>query len=164
MEDSTLCTDESVEQLVQEHARTVYKLAYAQTRNRSDAEDIMQEVFLRYIRRQPAFESAEHAKAWFLRVTCNCLKNFWNSPFRKNTQELVEDIPCETPEESGMQELMRRLPKDYRVVLHLFYYEDMSTAEISRLTGRKESTVRVYLTRARRQLKEILEGEDSRVG
>ena len=63
-----------------------------------------------------------------------------------------------------MQELMRQLPKDFRVILHLFYYEDMSTAQISRLTGRKESTVRVYLTRARRQLKEILEGGDNRVG
>ena len=164
MNDPTPRADEDIEQIVRQHAATVYKLAFAQTRNRSDAEDIMQEVFLRYIRRLPDFESEEHAKAWFLRVTCNCLKNYWNAPFRKNTEELVDDIPCEDPEELGMQELMRQLPKDFRVILHLFYYEDMSTAQISRRTGRKESTVRVYLTRARRQLKEILEGGDNRVG
>ena len=155
---------DAVETVLQQYGPMVYRLAFSHTGCRADADDVFQEVFLRYIRRLPDFESEEHAKAWFLRVTCNCLKNYWNAPFRKNTEELVDDIPCEDPEELGMQELMRQLPKDFRVILHLFYYEDMSTAQISRLTGRKESTVRVYLTRARRQLKEILEGGDNRVG
>ena len=68
----------------------------------------------------------------------------------------------EEPEEF-MDEFLDRLPPDYRVVIHLFYYEDISTADISRILGKKESTVRMQLTRARRLLKEFMKGDEVNV-
>ena len=73
------------DRIVDTYSDMVYKLAYAQVRNKNDADDIYQEVFLRYVRKKPAFESTENEKAWFIRVTVNCCKNFWNTPFRKHT-------------------------------------------------------------------------------
>lgn len=69
---------------------TVYRLAYAMMKNRSDADDIYQEVFLRYIRREPVFQSPEHARAWMLRVTVNCCKNHWKSPWVDGRMEPLE--------------------------------------------------------------------------
>lgn len=153
-------SDERIESIIEQHASTVYKLAYARMRNRSDAEDVFQEVFLRLVRKKPTFESEEHEKAWLIRVTLNCCSNVWNAPFRKHTQSLDESIPCDSPEERCMQSLLDELPKDYRVMIHLYYYEGMTTAQISTVLKRKEATVRVYLTRARRRLRELLEGDE----
>ncbi len=160
MKDLSLRADDSIETVIQENALTVYKLAYARMRNRSDAEDVFQEVFLRLVRRRPVFENKEHEKAWLIRVTLNCCNNLWNMPFRKNTQSLDESIPCDLPEENCMKMLLDELPKDYRVIIHLYYYEEMTTAQISTVLKRKEATIRVYLTRARRRLRELLEGDE----
>jgi RNA polymerase sigma factor, sigma-70 family len=160
MKDLSLRADDSIETVIQENALTVYKLAYARMRNRSDAEDVFQEVFLRLVRRRPVFENKEHEKAWLIRVTLNCFNNLWNMPFRKNTQSLDESIPCDLPEENCMKMLLDELPKDYRVIIHLYYYEEMTTAQISTVLKRKEATIRVYLTRARRRLRELLEGDE----
>ena len=159
MDDQSLHTDDCVEEVINEYSRTVYKLAFARTRNKSDAEDVFQEVFLRYIRRHQTFESKEHEKAWFIRVTVNCCKNIWNSPFRKRTQPLEEcTVVSEIDEVNQLEQFLLELPIDYRVIIHLFYYEDLSTSQISKILHKKESTVRVQLTRGRRLLKEIMEG------
>lgn len=148
------------EDIIKRNSETVYKLAYSLVRSRSDADDIYQEVFIRYVKKHPVFHSAEHEKAWFLRVTINCCKNFWKSSWRRRTVELTE-----TPEYSGMEqedftltETVKQLPEKYRIVIHLFYYEEMSIEEIGKITGRKASTVRGQLTRARKMLKEKLGG------
>ena len=138
------------EEAVGQYGDTVYRLAYAKTGSRSDADDIYQEVFLRYLRTRPAFESPDHAKAWFLRVTLNCMKSFWGSSFRRRTVPLDETLPTEdNPSDGSMESYLRRLPEQYRAVIHLFYYEDLPTAEIARLLRRRETTVRVQLMRAR---------------
>ncbi len=153
-------TERRIDYVISSYSDLVYKLAYAQTKNKSDADDVYQEVFLRYIKKSPDFSSAEHEKAWFIRVTLNCCKKLWNAPFWKHTVPLEEDIPF-VPEEVGwLKPLVDQLPKAYRVVVHLYYYEDLSTAQISQLLNRKESTVRVQLMRSRELLRDVLEGEE----
>lgn len=152
------------DRIVDTYSDMVYKLTYAQVRNKNDADDIYQEVFLRYVRKKPAFESTENEKAWFIRVTVNCCKNFWNTPFRKRTQSLEDNIVFQSEEESYLKPLVEQLPEAYRAVVHLFYYEDMAVSEISKVLGRKEATVRVQLMRSRKLLRDILEGDESFVG
>ncbi|MBO5289850.1 MAG: RNA polymerase sigma factor [Clostridia bacterium] len=150
--------DESgINQIVDRYSVMVYKLAFARTRNKENAEDIFQEVFLQYIRKQPRFENETHEKAWFIRVTINCSKSLFQFLKRTIHEELEEEISAEEKPEEIMEEFLEQLSPDYRTVIHLFYYEDLSTSEISNVLGKKESTVRMQLTRARRMLKDIME-------
>ena len=93
--------------------------------------------------------------------TLNCMKSFWGSSFRRRTVPLDETLPTEdNPSDGSMESYLRRLPEQYRAVIHLFYYEDLPTAEIARLLRRRETTGRVQLMRARQILREMMEKED----
>lgn len=148
---------EGINSIVEKYSDMVYKLAFARTRNKENADDIFQEVFLRYIRRQPTFENEEHEKAWFIRVTINCSKSVFILLKRFSFEEFDEKMTKENENEEIMDEFLDKLPIDYRTVIHLFYYERLTTSEISKTLGKKESTVRMQLTRARRMLKDIME-------
>lgn len=162
------CFDSLYEKVILRNSEMVYRLAYSLVRTRADADDIYQEVFLRYMQKEPIFESAEHEKAWFLRVTINCSKNFWKSPWLQRRVAMdMEDIDetvakntelvyGECEETSILIDIVKQLPRKYRVVIHLFYYEELSVEEIAKITKAKASTVRTRLTRARRQLKNLL--------
>lgn len=162
------CFDSLYEKVILRNSEMVYRLAYSLVRTRADADDIYQEVFLRYMQKEPIFESAEHEKAWFLRVTINCSKNFWKSPWLQRRVAMdMEDIDetvakntelvyGEGEETSILIDIVKQLPRKYRVVIHLFYYEELSVEEIAKITKAKASTVRTRLTRARRQLKNLL--------
>ncbi len=145
--------------VVKAYADTVYRLAFACTKNRADADDVFQEVFLRYCRQTHSFESEEHRKAWLLRVTLNCANKQRASAWRRHTAPL-EDAPVyDTPNEQALDGALSRLKPKYRAVIHLFYYEDLSAKQIAGLLSLGESNVRTLLTRARAQLKELLKGE-----
>lgn len=152
---------QETEQAVRTYADMVYRLAFSRTGNKSDADDIFQEVFLRYIRKAPQFGSEEHRKAWLIRVTINCAGKFHSSFWQRCTGPLEQEIRFESEEDHSLYQELMRLPDRYRVVLHLFYYEEMSVEEIGRLTGTKLSTVRTQLTRARRRLKEVMEEQEN---
>lgn len=152
-------TDKTPEQLIRAHGSTVYRLAYAQTRSRHDADDVFQEVFLRVAQHRPIFDSEEHAKAWLLRVTLNCLKSHWRAAWRRHDVPLDERIPFPAPEERALDDALRQLAPKYRAAVHLFYYEGYSAEEIARMTDEKPSTIRTRLTRARAQLRDLLKGE-----
>ncbi|BCJ94926.1 DNA-directed RNA polymerase sigma-70 factor [Anaerocolumna cellulosilytica] len=165
---SSTGNDITIDNIIEKYSSMVYKLAYARTRNREDADDIFQEVFLRYIRKQPKFEKEEHEKAWFIRVTINCFNSFWKNSFRTHTVPLDMDFPINKTEDQiirgyTLEEYLAKLPPVYRIAIHLFYYEDMSTAQISELLNRKESTIRMQLTRARRLLREYMKEEENYV-
>lgn len=136
----------------------VYRLAFAYARSKADADDIFQEVFLRYYRRAPAFQSEEHRKAWLLRVTINraksCLSKMPHEP-----QETADAAPFSAPESLELHEALLRLAPKYRTVIHLFYYEGYTAEEIGALLHRKPSTVRTQLTRARSRLADLLRDE-----
>lgn len=155
--------DPMIERVMIEYSDMVYKLAYARTKNKYDAEDVLQEVFLRYLRRKPEFEGSEHEKAWFLRVTINCSKNLFASFTKHRTSSFMENLNGITDDEKVLGEFLTKLPIKYRTVIHLFYYEELKILEIAELLSLKESTVKMQLTRARRLLKEYMEMEEQNV-
>ncbi len=152
------------EQAISQYGEMVYRLAFSHTGSRQDADDIYQEVFLRLVRCSTAFEDGEHLRAWLIRVTINCCNSLWRSPWKRRTVPLVqvEDTPVEMgPELAELTEALGRLSSKDRTVIHLFYYEDLSVAQLSRLLGERESTIRSRLTRARQRLKQLLEGGEA---
>ena len=162
MSKQSLCADDL--QMIEKYSDTVYRMAYSMLKNRYDADDIHQEVFIRYIRKKPNFENTEHEKSWFLRVTVNLCKNLWKTAWRQKVTGLGEivsesaELPQEQePESDEMIEIVKKLPQKYRIVIHLFYYEELSIEEISQILRMKPSTVRTQLTRARAKLKVLLE-------
>lgn len=144
---------------IRQYADMVYRVVLIRVRSKSDADDIFQEVFMRYLRSAPAFVSEEHRKAWLIRVAVNCSKKHWSSAWKRRTVPLEDHYIFEQPEETGLYEAMGQLKAKYRTVIHLFYYEGYSVAEIAEILESKESTIRTQLTRARAQLSQILKGD-----
>ena len=148
----------SIEELIDRYSGMIFRLAFSKTRNRSDAEDITQEVFLKYIKSNKNFNDEEHRKAWLMKVTVNTSKTLLMSAwFRKTTMmEEADDIVTELNEKSEVYYAVLKLPTKYRQIVHLFYYEDMSIESISEITGIKTSTIKSQLHRARLMMKESL--------
>lgn len=142
-------SQEQAEEVIAKWSELVYKLAFAQLKNRSDADDVYQEVFLRYVKRAPVFESREHEKAWFLRVTINCCKKLGASPWRRRSVPLEESLQADTPENHYLTEELKKLPRKYSAVLHLFYWEDMTVDEIAAMLSLRPGTVKSQLFRGR---------------
>lgn len=147
------------EAILKTYGMMVYKLALSQTRNRSDAQDVFQEVFLRLVKNKKPFDNEEHIKAWLLRVTINCSKKLFLSSWRKKTEELIVDIPFEEEQSSELYYAVMDLPLKYRTVIHLFYYEQYSIAQIAQYLERNESTVKSQLKRGREMLKGVLDDD-----
>lgn len=140
----------------------LYAAAFAVCKNPQDAEDVLQETLLAYHLSDREFESEAHVKAWLLRVAINKAKNAAMCFWRRNRAQLEDyaDTLCfETPGDRSLFEAVMRLPERYRVAVHLFYYEDYSVREISRLLGTGESTIKSRLCRARKMLKRQLTEE-----
>ena len=150
----------SVEDVFDRYADTVYRLAYARTKNKYDAEDVLQTVFLRLVRADTVFTDGEHLKAWLIRVTVNVSKNLLSSAWMRLTDPMPEAL-CDEPQDvSEVFFAVRKLPLKYRTVIHLFYYEDYSCARIGQILGVKEATVRTRLKRGRERLAAELKGEE----
>lgn len=140
----------------------VYRTALHALGSSQDADDAVQEVFLRLFNHRGAFESEEHLRRWLLRVTVNHCRDLLKSPWRKrrvSLEELPETPVFDRPQEAALYREVMALPEKYRTVLNLFYYEELSVREIGELLGAAESTVTTRLARARRRLREQL-GED----
>jgi RNA polymerase sigma-70 factor (ECF subfamily) len=157
----SLRTDDCAAEVLQKYSDMVYRLAFAQTKNKHDAEDVYQEVFVRYISKPRIFENEEHRKAWFIRVTIQRSRSFWAKLSRFKTVPLEEsgDIAAETRIEDDISEYLSLLPEKYRPVIYLFYCEDLSTKQIAEILGANDATIRTWLKRARNILKQKLKGE-----
>lgn len=153
---------EQLEQVVRQYADTVYRLALANTHHPADADDIFQDVFLKYAQKHPAFASEEHRKAWLIRVTVNCCRSHYRSNWWKRILPLEEAAHATAMDDHdpALAEALAQLPAKYRTVIHLHYFENYDTSEIAGLTGQQPSTVRAQLTRARQMLKDLLKGEN----
>ena len=143
------------QEIVEKYSNMVYRLAYFYTNSKYDADDIYQDVFLKYLQNKKQFENEEHKKAWLIRVTINCCKKLWLSSWKRKIIPLDDEIKFEMEENIGLYNEIKKLPKKYRVVIHLFYYEQYSVKDISKILKQKESTIRTWLTRARKMLKII---------
>ena len=155
------------ERLVKQYGQTIFRLAYARTGSREDAEDITQETFLRLVRANPTFQDEAHCRAWLLRVAANCAADLFRAPWRGKNRPLeeAEHVAAREPEPEAMEmlEAVLALPEDYRIPVHLFYYEGMSVAEIARTLGKREGAVRTRLSRARTMLRDRLREEEQHV-
>ena len=155
--------DDDINETLQRYSDMVYKLAFARTKNQSDAEDIFQEVFLKYISSGTSFESEEHKKAWLITVTINQSKKLFSSAWIRHRASLADAAeqavpPLQLADEEGVAAAVLKLPAAYRLVIHLFYYEDLSLKQISGILNKKEGTVKSQLNRARALLKKELGG------
>ena len=159
--------------VIRTYSDMVYRIAFARTGNKADADDIYQEVFLRYIRRKPVFSSEEHAKAWFIKVSVNCARKFMSKRHKKaettgdwaellaskeNGPEAFESVTTEEQfladeKRTELHRELQKLDSDTRLLLHLFYFEELKTKEIARVLHKSESAVRVALSRARTKLR-----------
>ncbi len=147
-------------ELARAYAPAIYRLAYARTGSRADAEDIMQEVFVRLLRAGPDFADRAHARAWLLRVAANCANDWFRAPWRRREGPLTDSLPAPEHEDGGVVEAVLALPAKYRTAVHLYYYEELSVAEIAKITGKSESAVKSRLFRARAMLREALKEDD----
>lgn len=141
------------------YANMVYRLALARTKSKSDADDVLGEVFLRLMKNQHKITGDEHCKAWLIRATVNCSNSFLSSAWRGNTLPLDETLSFNDKHESDVYFATIALPTKYRTVIHLFYYEELSVSEISKTLGIKETTIKTQLHRGRELLKTALEEE-----
>lgn len=148
-----------LEALVRRHEHTLYRAALAILGNPQEAEDAVQDTFLTYLEHPPDCPDETRERAWLLRVTVNGCKSRLRAPWRRHTVPLEEWVPAPQPEEVQALEAVLALSPKERAAIHLFYYEGYRTAEIARITGEAEGTVRSRLSRARGKLRELLKGE-----
>lgn len=151
------------QETVEKYTNMVYRLAFFYTNSKFDADDIYQDVFLKYLQNKKQFENEEHKKAWLIKVTINSCKKLWLSSWKRKIIPLDEEIKFEIEEDIGLYNEIKKLPKKYRVVIHLFYYEEYQIKDISKALGQKESTIRTWLTRARKLLRNQIKEEDFNV-
>ena len=147
---------------VERYADTVKRLCMVHLKNTADTEDIFQTVFLKYALSSAEFESREHEKAWFIRVTINACKDMLKSFFRSRTVPLEElaELPADMSEDKRkVLEAVLSLPDKYKEAVYLHYYEDYTAQEIGRILGKNVNTVYTLLNRARQMLREKLGGE-----
>ncbi|MDE6853325.1 MAG: sigma-70 family RNA polymerase sigma factor [Lachnospiraceae bacterium] len=148
---------------VDQYANTVYRIAYSYCKHPCDAQDIAQNVFLKLLQSDTEFQDQEHIRKWLIRVAANESKNLCTSFWKKRIVPL-EDSDCERSSEysfpcqesSDLHDAVMALPYKYRIVVHLYYYEDYSIQEIAGILHRKETTIQTQLMRARKKLKTML--------
>lgn len=154
--------NQRAEALLTRYGSSILRLAYSYLHNMDDAEEILQDTLIQYLKTAPVLEQEAHEKAWLFRVAGNLSKNRIAYNKVRSTDELKESLAAEQREDlSFVWEAVKDLPVKYREVIHLFYYEGLSTAEIAAILEQKESTVRSHLMRGREKLRTILkEGYD----
>lgn len=155
---------------IDRYADMVYRLALSQMKNTTDADDLFQEVFIRLVQHVQELESWEHVKAWLIRVTINCAKKYYEKYWNRNVEYMEEPERIadereilELAQEHPVRAAVQKLPPKYRLVVHLYYYEELSVAQIAELTEQKESTVKSQMHRARKMLRNLL-GEQWETG
>ncbi len=148
---------ETAEHLLDAYGNSILRLAYSYLHNMEDAEEVVQDTLLQYLQTAPTFTDLTHEKAWCLRVAGNLAKNRIKYNRVRDADELNEELVAEDREDlSFVWEAVKSLPVKYREVVHLFYHEGYSTAEIADILKMNEATVRSNLFRGRAKLKEVL--------
>lgn len=154
--------DTNIEGIYIKYRDRVFAVGFNYFRNSMDADDVVQETFLKLLRSNKDFESEEHLRNWIMKVAVNECKRVTLSSWFKRKESLDDYADKLIFEEAGDRDLFEnvmRLPKNYRQVTHLFYYEGYSVKEIAGILGIRETTVTTRLSRARKKLKDQLKGE-----
>ena len=148
-----------VEILIEKYKNNIYAVAFNICKNKYDAEDVVQDTFIQYLSHKKDFQSEEHIRAWIIRVAINKAKNKNNLFFRRNSlplEDYINTLTFESDETQELFETVMKLPEKYRIVTHLFYYEDYSVQEIANILKITQSNVKVRLSRGRLLLRKTL--------
>lgn len=149
----------SVDEAFRRYGDRVFSAAFSICRNREDADDVVQDTFLRYYTHDMDYMTEDHLKAWLLRVGINRAKDITASFWRRNRvswEEYMNDLTFVQDEDRSLFQAVMRLPEKYRVVIHLHYYEEYSVEEIAALVRSRPGTVKSQLSRGRKLLKSML--------
>ena len=148
--------ESELKRYIEKFHATVFRTAYSYMKNREDAEDISQEAFLRLYTSGITFDADENVKAWLIRVSINLAKDMLKSEWFKGKTELDKDIPYENEKTDTMLDCIHKLKPEYCTVIFLFYYEGYQVKEIAEILKISPSLVTTRLSRARKQLKQML--------
>lgn len=154
--------EQEVNRAIERYSDTIRRLCMIYLKNYADTEDIFQTVFLKYVLSSVLFESEEHEKAWFIRVTINACKDLLKSFFRSRTisldqvTEQTADLP---PDHRDVWDAVCSLPQKYRDVVYLHYFEEYTAPQISHILGKNVNTIYTLLTRSKKMLREKLGGD-----
>lgn len=159
MKNKSVRTDKDIVETINQYSNSLFKVALSYTKDKATAEDVVQEVLIKYITESKEFTSEEHRKAWLLRVTINECKRLFRSIWSARKVPLEDIYTFEEPEKHEVFYAVMELPVNYRVVIHLYYYENMSVKNIGVILKLNENTVISRLHRGRKLLRKILEVE-----
>ena len=151
-----------VQKLIEQYQNNLYAAAFNICQNQMDAEDVVQETFVQYYATKKEFENEQHIRAWLLRIAINKAKNCCRTFWKKNKctlEDYMETLPFPDSQSRSLFEEVMNLPDKYRIVIHLFYYEDYTVREIAEILKLSESNVKVRLSRGRTLLRETLKEE-----
>ena len=159
---SLLRTDEEIKEVYLRHVDMVYRICFLFLKNEADAEDMVQNTFLKFIGHAAAFENAEHEKAWLIVTASNLCKDFLRHWWRRRMD--IESLPVQAePAEIVVDETLQKvlnLPEKYKTAVYLHYYEGYKCKEIAVMLAKKESTIRTYLKKGRDLLRLELDGDE----
>ena len=152
-------TDEYITHTVEAYSPAMLRAAYSVLGNKDDAEDAVQDAFIKLMQTRPVFNNGQHEKAWLIRVTVNISKNMLRRIRRENAEPDI-NAAAEQTEENTVLGAVLSLPPKYRAVIHLYYYEGYSIKEIAAILNIPAASVGTLLSRGRKKLEKLLKGED----
>ena len=160
MAKALLRTDNEIAEIYSRNVDTVYWVCFNYMKNRSDTEDCVSDTFVNLIKSSSAFESAEHEKAWLIRVATNVCKNHLKRHSRRveNIEDYSTSLATNDYDIDETLEAVCKLPEKYKIAVYLHYYEGYTSPEISKMLRKPQSTIRYYLLEARKALKSQLGG------
>ncbi len=161
MENTSVLQAERVETLVGTYGNMLFRFCLITLGNTGDAEDAVQETFIRFVRKQPSFRDHEHEKAWLLKVAGNQCRDILRRRSRHPSADIDEVVvpAAEEPHKSAVLDALMTLPEKYRTVLLLYYVEEYDTRKIAKLIGRTPSAVKMRLKKGRELLTEAYRKE-----
>lgn len=145
---------------VHEYGDTLYRICLLMLKNHADAEDAVQETFIKYMQKDPVFTGSEHKKAWLITVSANKCRDMLRKRGRTvdESEEILKNIAVDE-ESSGILEALLELPEKFRIVMTLHYVEEYKVEEIARIIGKTSSAVKMRLQKGRALLKELYRKE-----
>ena len=160
MEQHNYLNERTIIEIVETYSDMLLRIAINRVRSMTEAEDIVQAVYLRLMTRQPRFKSPEHERAWLIRTAINLCLDYHKSASRRTSVPLNDDIAAAQPEENAeVLEAVWRLPERDRYIVYLYYYEQLPVKEIASLLDEQTGTITSRLSRARKKLKLLLKGD-----
>lgn len=162
MESTQVEMNNNITSALDKYSDMIRRICFLYLKNYSDVDDVFQEVFLVLLKNKITFDNPEHEKAWLIKVTINKCKDLLKSYWYKNVGSLenTTELSFETKEENELIKVVLSIPKKYKDVIYLFYYEEYSVPEIARLLNQKENTIYSHLHRAKKLIKEKLGGTE----